>query len=85
MTNLRGSSVGSPPYPREQVNNMGQLVFDMTPAGELILEDIKQSRHVGKTPSEFQMTRPEYQVFRKRPHLPRDLPKEAPLLFGAEA
>jgi hypothetical protein len=53
-------------YPWEQTNNMGQLVFHMTQAGELIREDIKHSRHVGKTPSEFQMTRPKYQVFKKK-------------------
>jgi hypothetical protein len=53
-------------YPRERTNNMGQLVFDMTPAGELIRGDIKHNRHVGKTPSEFQTTRPEYLVFKKK-------------------
>jgi hypothetical protein len=53
-------------YPRERTNGMGQLVFDMTPAGDLIREDIKHNHHVGKTPSVFQMTRPEYQVFKKK-------------------
>jgi hypothetical protein len=52
-------------YPHQQTNNMGQLIFDMTPAGKLICEDIKNSSHIGKAPSAFQMTRPEYQVFKK--------------------
>ena len=44
---------------------MGELGFDMTPARDLMREDVKQKRHVGLTPSQFQRTRPEdYGVFK---------------------
>jgi hypothetical protein len=52
-------------YPRQPTNNMGELVFDMTPARDLMREDVKHKRHVGLTPSQFQRTRPdEYGVFK---------------------
>jgi hypothetical protein len=55
-------------YPKQSVNNRGELVFDLHPARDLLRDDVKHNRHVGKTPSEIQATRPnEYGVF--KPHI----------------
>jgi hypothetical protein len=51
-------------YPRQPTNNMGELVFDMTPARDLMREDVALKRHIGLTPSQLQRTRPEYGVFK---------------------
>jgi hypothetical protein len=43
-------------YPRQPANNMGELAFDMTPARDLMREDVKEKKHVGLTTSQFQRT-----------------------------
>ena len=50
--------------PRQYRNIMGELVFDLAPAKLLLREDVKEKKHVGLVPSEFQKTRPEYEVFK---------------------
>ena len=49
-------------FPHQKVNNRGKVVLDMLPARDLLREDITNNRHVGKTPSQFQKTRVEYEA-----------------------
>ena len=53
-------------YPRKSHNSRGELVFDLSPAKPLLQEDIKNKAHEGKTPREFQLTRPEYLMFKPK-------------------
>jgi len=50
-------------FPRQTVNELGDLVFDMHPAKKLLRRDVKFGLHLGKTPQEFQKTRSEYMEF----------------------
>ena len=50
-------------FPRKPINQRGELVFDLHPAKNLLREDIKRGRHVGKTPTELRSTRDEYRDF----------------------
>lgn len=52
------------PFPTH--NARGQPNFHLSPAQSLLRDDMRNSRHEGMTPSAFQQTRPEYQVFGKR-------------------
>jgi len=45
-------------------NKRGELVFDLSPAKQLLRDDVKDKKHEGLTPSEFRRTRPEYMKFR---------------------
>jgi hypothetical protein len=53
-------------HPRQTHNRRGELVFDMTPAKELLREDIKNKKHEGMTPLSFQASRQEYYQFKPR-------------------
>ena len=52
------------PYP--QRNHRGELNFHLSPAQDLLRQDICNGRHLGMYPSDFRMTRPEYQGFSKK-------------------
>jgi hypothetical protein len=48
-------------------NRRGELIIDLSPIKGLVRDDVKDGKHKGLTPSEFQETRPEYsQVGKKR-------------------
>jgi hemin uptake protein HemP len=44
-------------------NKQGKLIFDASPAKLLLREDVKDKKHEGVSPSQFQATRPEYKLF----------------------
>jgi len=48
--------------PRKQNDCRGNPVIDMMPVKDLLREDVKMDRHIGLTPSEFRMLRPEYRA-----------------------
>jgi len=48
--------------PRKTHDCRGNPVIDMLPVKGILREDVKNDRHVGLSPSEFRMTRPEYQA-----------------------
>ena len=47
-------------HPRPTVTNTGKLVFDLLPERNMLREDIANKKHVGRTPSQIQLLRPEY-------------------------
>jgi hypothetical protein len=49
--------------PRQSHNQRGEPVFDLTPARDLLREDVKNKVHTMKTPSELQASRKEYKPF----------------------
>jgi hypothetical protein len=53
-------------HPRQMHNRRGELVFDMTPAKELLREDIKNKKHERMTRSSLQASRQEYQPFKPK-------------------
>ena len=53
-------------HPQANTNSRGELVFDLSPAKELLRADIKAGIHDRMTPEEFQGSREEYQSFSKR-------------------
>ena len=52
------------PFPTHNVR--GQPNFHLSPAEELLRDNVCNKRHEGKNPSDFQQTRDEYKVFEKR-------------------
>jgi len=50
-------------FSRRTHNRRGKLVFDVHPAKPKLQEDVKNKVHKNLTPSEFRLTRPEYQCF----------------------
>ena len=52
-------------FPRASHSARGEPVFDLSDAKELLRSDIKNGRHLGLKPSEFQRTRPQYMAFDK--------------------
>jgi hypothetical protein len=52
-------------WPRQTHNHRGELVFDLSPAKELLREDMKASKHNTMTSSELRLSRPEYQCFKE--------------------
>ena len=52
------------PYPTH--NQHGKPNFHLSPAEELLRQDISNNRHVGLLPSQLQSTRDEYKVFKPR-------------------
>ena len=51
-------------FPRRRTHNRkGELVFDVHPAKEKLREDVENKVHKPLSPSEFRLTRPEYQCF----------------------
>ena len=53
-------------YPRQTVNNRGEIVFDLHPARDLLRQDVANKLHLTMKPSELRRTRPEYKVFKKK-------------------
>jgi hypothetical protein len=54
-------------FPRSKTNHRGELVFDLHPAKKVLRQDIKEGRHEGLTPTQFQYQedRAVYHVFDK--------------------
>lgn len=50
-------------HPRQNVNRLGEPVFDMHVAKGLLQRDVEEKKHLDLTPSEFQATRREYGEF----------------------
>jgi hypothetical protein len=50
-------------HPRKEFNSRGEPVFDMHVAKLELREDVEAGRHKGKTPSDFQETRTNYESF----------------------
>lgn len=57
-------------YQRTHKSN-GRPIFRLSPAQPLLVDDIKNKRHVGMLPSEFHRTRPEYLEFELDEFRPR--------------
>jgi hypothetical protein len=53
-------------HPRQTHNRRGELVFDMTPAKELLREDIKNKKHESMTRLSLQASRQEYHPFKAK-------------------
>jgi hypothetical protein len=51
-------------HPAPTHNTRGQLLWNYHPAMPLLQEDVKERKHVGVIPSQFQKTRPEYLAFK---------------------
>jgi hypothetical protein len=47
-------------------NRRGELIIDLSPIKGLVRDDVKDGKHKGLTPSEFQATRPEYSKVDKK-------------------
>jgi hypothetical protein len=51
-------------YPNSRTQNkQGKPIFDASPAKLLLREDVKDKKHEGVSPSQFQGSRPEYKLF----------------------
>jgi hypothetical protein len=53
-------------HPRQSHNHRGEPVFDLTPAKELLREDVKNKLHTTMEPSALQATREEYKPFKPK-------------------
>jgi hypothetical protein len=54
-------------YPRKTHNERGEPVFDMSPAKQLLRQDIKDEMHIHyKTSKQLQLSRTEYKPFKPR-------------------
>jgi len=51
-------------YARKTHNQRGELVFDLSPAKELLRQDISAAKHVSMSAANLQKTRAEYMKFR---------------------
>ena len=52
-------------HPRETHNHRAEPVFDLSPAKELLREDVKNKLHSTMSSAELQATRPEYRGFKR--------------------
>ena len=52
------------PFPTH--NHRGEPNFHLSPAEQLLRDDLRHERHLGLTPSQFQQTRDEYKIFKPR-------------------
>ena len=50
-------------FPRQTENNRGEIVFDLSPAKELLRADVAEGKHNRMTPSQLQHSRVEYHPF----------------------
>ena len=50
-------------FPRQLVNDRGELVFDLHPAKLLLHADVIAGKHLSMTPRELQLTNVSYQMF----------------------
>jgi len=53
-------------HPENTHNRFGEPLWDTHPAKELLKDDIKNKKHVGKTPRQLRRTRREYKAFKLR-------------------
>jgi hypothetical protein len=49
--------------PQGTHNHRGELIFDQSPAKELLRQDVKDRQHIEMSPMELWHTRPEYLLF----------------------